>query len=326
MKKFMKACVITAAVLCLLGLLLGVTAGSIRGREAISKAVETVTGGKVTVSMDDIKGWGIMVGDRVGDIAQLVDNGVNYDLGDSSMFEHSYKIYKGNVSKYCPGSGIENLDVKVGGCVFETKTSGDGKFYIEVTNSHKFQGYVKDDTLYIKASSGAKTWNRIGSCSITLYVPEDFEFESVEMELGAGVMEFSNLRALDEISLEVGAGQIVIDKVKSPSLELEIGAGEIQLKGMEAGKLSAEIGMGNFTAKGSASEDVDIKCSMGNVDLKLSGSEQSFNYSIECAMGNVDLGGSSYSGLAKEKNIQNGADKTMEIECSMGNITVKFDN
>lgn len=319
MKKFMKGCAVTAAVLFLLGLLLAIAGGTARGSAAISEVVQKVTGGRVNVNFGDVKDWGITIADSIDSL------GVNYDIGDSSMFEHSYKIYKGDVSKYCPGTGIENLDIEVGGCVFETKASKDDSFYIEVAKAYKFQGYVKGSTLYIKASNGAKTWNKIGSCTITLYVPRDFMFGTVDMEMGAGVMEFSDLRAGDCISIEVGAGQIVIDNIQSNEIELEIGAGEIELKNMEVwGKLTAEIGMGNFEANGVVMGDADIECAMGNVDLELSGSETSYNYTVECAMGNIDIGDHSYSGLAKETSINNGAGNTIEIECAMGNVTVSF--
>lgn len=340
MKKFMKGCAITAAVLCLLGLLLATAAGTARGSQAISEVVAKVTGGRVSVNLGDIKDWGIILRERVseattevGDVIEQIEEvdavegtHVHYDIHDSSMFEHSYKIYKGDVDKYCPGTGIENLDIEVGGCILETEVSNDDNFYIEVEKAYKFQGYVKDQTLYIKASSGAKSWNKLGSTVVTLYVPEYFKFGTVDVEMGAGMLEFSDLRAGDLISLEVGAGQIAVDHIESNSLELEIGAGEIVLDDMEVwGELTAEIGMGNLEACGIVSADASIECSMGNVDLKLKDSEESYNYVLECAMGNIDIGNNSYSGLAKEKDINNrGAERTIKIECAMGNVTVSF--
>lgn len=314
--------------MCLLGLLLAIAAGTARGSAAISEVVRRVTGGRVTVNFDDVKDWGIMIHDQIAsESVTITDWGVNYDINEHSMFEHSHKIYKGDVSKYCPGTGIQNLDIEVGGCVLETKVSADDKFYIEVTKAYKFQGYVDDDTLYIKASNGAKTWNKMGSCTITLYVPRDFMFGTVDVELGAGVLEFSDLRAGDCISFEVGAGQIMVDNIRSDELELEIGAGEIKLKNMEVyEELSVEVGMGNFEANGVIMGDADIQCSMGNVNLELAGSEQNYNYNIECAMGNIDLGNRSYSGLAKEMSINNNAGVTIELQCAMGNISVTFDN
>lgn len=326
MKKFMKGCAITAAVLCLSGLLLAIAGGTARGSAAISEVVRKVTGGRVTVNFDDVKDWGVMINDKI-DSAVITDWGVNYDINDRSMFAHSQKIYKGDVPRYCLGTDVENLDIEVGGCILETKTSKDDSFYIEVNKAYKFQGYVEDDTLYIKASNGAKTWNKMGSCTITLYVPRNFGFENVDIEMGAGVLEVSDLLAGDCISLEVGAGQIVIDNIQSNTLELEIGAGEIKLKNMDVyEELSAEVGMGNFEANGVVMGKADIQCAMGNVDLELAGGETSYNYIVECAMGNIDIGNHSYSGLAKEMSINNNAGVTIELECAMGNITVTFDN
>lgn len=328
MKKFMKGCAITAAVLCLLGLLLAIAGGTARGSAAISEVVRKVTGGRVTVNIEDVKDWGVMINDKIDNI-EIGDWGwdVNYDINEHSIFEHSHKIYKGDVAKYSLGSDVEDLDIEVGGCILEKKTSGDGNFYIEVTKAYKFQGYVEDSTLYIKASNGAKTWNQMGSCCITLYVPKDFRFREVDVEMGAGVMQLSDLYASESISLQVGAGQIVIDDIQGNEIDLEIGAGEIELKGMEVwGELSAEVGMGNLEVSGSVMGDAHIECAMGNVSLGLAGSEQNYNYSLECAMGNIDIGNRSYSGLAKEMSINNNAGVTVEIECAMGNVTVSFGN
>lgn len=318
MKKFMKNCAIAAAALFLVGLLLAIAGSTARGSEAISEVVQKVTGGRVKVNMGDVEEWGVTIVDKIDSL------GVDYGIDEHSMFEHSHKIYKGNVSKYCPGTGIEDLDIEVGGCILETKKSKDDNFYIEVSKANKFQGYVKDSTLYIKASNGAQLWNKMGSCTITLYVPEDFGFGNVEVELGAGVMNFSGLLAGDYISLEADAGQIVIDDISANTLDLEVGAGEIELKNMEVADLHAQIGMGNFEASGTVLGAADIECGMGNVDLTLTGRETAYNYELECAMGNIDIGSHSYSGLAKEKSIDNGAEVTIDLECAMGNITVSF--
>ena len=317
--------------MCLLGLLLAIAGGTARGSAAISEVVRKVTRGRVTVNFDDVKDWGVMIHDTIEsatntiESATITDWGVNYDINEHSMFEHSHKIYKGDVPKYCLGDDVADLDIEVGGCILETKTSKDNSFYVEVTKAYKFQGYVEDATLYIKASNGAQTWNKMGSCTITLYVPRDFWFEDVDIEMGAGVLEFSDLLASDCISLEVGAGQIVIDNICSNELELEIGAGEIVLKNMDVYKeLSAEVGMGNFEANAVVMGDAEIQCSMGNVNLELAGSEQNYNYNIECAMGNIDLGNRSYSGLAREMSINNNAGVTVDIQCAMGNVSVSF--
>ena len=65
---------------------------------------------------------------------------------------------------------------------------------------------------------------------------------------------------------------------------------------------------------------------MGNVEMKLEGGEKDFNYRLEGSMGNIDLGRESYSGFSNEVVLNNGADKEMQVECSMGNISIRFHN
>lgn len=305
MKKFMKRCAITASVLFLAGLLLAVAGGSARGSDGINEAVRRVLPeGPVRVELGDIT-----------------------DAFRSPMFSGTYTIFSDNVPKYCPGEGIEDLDIQVGGCNFETRVSEDDKFYIEAKKVHKLQGYVENGTLCIRVFDGEKTWNKPESCSITLYVPEGFSFGAVDVEIGAGNLSFTNLCAGDYISMEVGAGKISADGIRSNELELEVGAGKIELRDMEVwGKCSAEIGMGSFEGRGTLMGDVDIECAMGSVELELSDSEKSFDYTLECAMGNIALGNKRYSGIAEEKDILNGAHRTMSVECAMGSVRVSFDS
>lgn len=322
MKKFMKGCLIAALVLCVIGVVLAVAGGSVRGSAAISEMVEKVTGGRVHLNLGNGDGWGLNLDGQI--VENITGLDVNYNVNDASMFNSDFEILKGDVSKYCPGTGIENLSIEVGGCVLETKTSKDDNFYIEAEKAYKFQGYVEDNTLHIKSSSGARNWSRVGSCVITLYVPEDFCFAKAEIEMGAGAMKLSKLHAEGDIFLEVGAGQIVLDQVQGGKVDCSIGAGQIELKGMKVNELTAEIGMGELAAEGEILGDAVVECSMGNVELQVKGSQKDFNYIVACAMGNVDLGSDSYSGVSNEKTIENGASKQMSVKCAMGNITVVF--
>jgi len=96
------------------------------------------------------------------------------------------------------------------------------------------------------------------------------------------------------------------------------------LKQFEAGKLNAEVGMGSLEASGDIRSNANLECAMGSIDLKLAGKETDFNYNFEGAMGSVTVGKSEYSGIAQERSVDNDAAKDLELECSMGSITVKF--
>lgn len=324
MKKFMKVCAVLALIMIVLGAVLGAAGSTAAGRTTISQVVDTVTGGRVQVRF---LGWGlpsVEVGDMKVDVGDITTGfGVNYNIGDASMFSKDHDILSGDVEKYCPGSGIRNLEVTVGGCHFETKTSEDGSVYLEVDNARKFQGYVEGDTLYVRATmrNGVALFEE--KSQVILYLPENYSFDEVEIDMGAGEMEFDRLKA-EEALLEVGAGRIVLKEAQAGKLTVEVGAGQIELKDMTVETLEAEIGMGEFLAGGVINGDASVECSMGNVEMRIEGREEDFNYRLEGAMGNIDLGRQSYGGFAEERDIDNHADKTMEVECSMGNISIKF--
>ena len=313
MKKFMKGCAITALCLIVIGFTFATVAGTVRGRTTIQNVVESVTGGRIHFDLADLfDEWGLNMSD-----------GLNYNIADNIGFSNRYNIFSGSIDKYSLGSDINKLDIEVGACGFTTKTSGDDNFYLEVENAGKFQGYVESGTLYIKSSVNAKRWTGTNACRIILYVPEGAYFENAEIEVGAGGLEFDGLIA-DSVNLEVGAGQITLSDIQINDLEASVGMGQITLKDMSVENLDAEVGMGQFTAEGLITGDAAVECAMGNVSLKLDGSQQDFNYELSKAMGNVTLGRESSSGFASERYINNNADKTMDIECSMGNVIIQF--
>lgn len=314
MKKFMKGCAIAALILIVLGAFLASLAGSIKGRTTINEVVEAVTGGRVHLGFNDIQDWNVTVDDF-----DLVD----YEIGDAVSFDKEHEILQGDIGMYSLGKDFSSLDIEVGGCAFEAKASPDDNFYIEVKKAGKFQAYVEDGVLYIIETTSS--WNMGGNktCKIVFYIPENYRFDSVDMELGAGTLKLDALQA-DEASLTVGAGQIELKEVSAGQLELEVGAGRIEVKHMAVEELDAEVGMGELTAEGSVGSGAAIDCSMGNVEIKLDGSKEDFNYEIDGAMGNIDIGKESYSGFSQSRSIDNGAERTVQVSSSMGNITLRF--
>ena len=158
---------------------------------------------------------------------------------------------------------------------------------------------------------------------ITLYLPEAYYFDNVYADVGAGSLEFTELNAADAC-LEGGAGYIGVDCGRFEHLNASVGAGVVSFTGIEVTNLDIEAGMGECAVEGAVYGDAWVECSMGNVEMTLVGNERDFNYYLQGSMGNIDVGSESLHGFGHEKYIDNNAAKTMDIECSMGNITVDF--
>ncbi len=313
MKKFMKVCGITALIFLVLGIVLAAVAGTVRGRIAIAQAVEAVTGGRFHV---DFGGW--------WDWGSLPD--VDYDIDDATDFDSRHDILEEDVPRLCLGEEVSTLDIEAGGCMFQTAKSPDGSFYVEASDTGRFQAYLENGILYIRVTAGSRRWigwGNMETCQVRLYVPEGYRFQEAEIELGAGILEFQELNA-DQAFLRVGAGEIKVDGLTADSLKTEVGMGRIELYRLNVKGLEAEIGMGELAVRGTLDGNADIECSMGNVDMELTGRQEDFNFELSGAMGSIGLESSRYNGLGMTRSIDNGAGKKIDAECSAGNITISF--
>ena len=324
MKKFMKGCAIAAFIMIVLGLGFALVAGTVRGSAAITEVVERVTGKRIHINLGwDRLPFGIYIEDD-----WFGDSDWNYKLGDIGIFDNDHEVLKGDEATIHPDSDaeIKELDIELGGCSFETHTSDTGEFYVKTSGMGKIQVYEKKGKLYIKSvNTHVILPFNLGTNfgKIILYVPEDYYCEKVKIELGAGEMTFDDLNA-EKISMEVGAGVIRCKGISAQELEASVGMGQIELSKMDVDKLEAEVGMGEFVGSGAIGSSAKLECAMGNIELTLDGSSQDYNYKLEAAAGNVDIGRESFSGLATERRLNNNAERTLEIECSMGNISVQF--
>lgn len=321
MKKFMKGCAYTALVLIAVGLVLALWATAVEGTHAISKFVRDVTGGYVSLDVSE------MSEEIASDIEENIvgDMGDGFDIDADSLFSEEYDMITGDFPKTRIASGeVRNLDIEVGGSVLTLKESEDDSFYLEGTKTGKMQGYEESGTLHIKALRGAKKWNDAEACKIILYVPKDYSFAEVEVELGAGQISLGSITA-ESIDVETGAGQLLADSIKAEEVNISVGAGEMIVETMEAAVLDAEIGMGRFKAYGDITREGSIECAMGSAELVLMGAQEDYNYTMDCVAGNIDIGTESYSEALQEKTVDNHGAKWLELSCAMGNIEIDFD-
>lgn len=320
MKKILKICGIIILLLLLAGIILGVIGWVTKGPEGMQEVVDSVTGGKISLNLEPLENLGFLIQDGLDEL-----DSVDYDINDATNFSPEHEILTGQVDKYCIGENVQKLDIQTGGSEFRVEASGDNSFYIEATNVGKLQTYMEEGALIVRTTSGSQKWNDIKGDKITLYVPESFHYSDICMELGAGKMDVSGLDA-DHILLKAGAGQINAEQLTAQVLEANVGIGQITMNNITVQNLDAEVGAGGMTVKGTVKGDAGVKCSMGSLDLRLAGSETDFNYHLIGTMGNISLAGQDYNGVGMQRDIDNGAGKSLTAECAMGSIVIRFED
>lgn len=310
MKKFITFCFVIAMVLIIVGSALYML-GRKDGRQEMDELLSEIGG--------DWVNWDNQVIDSLG-----FDTGT-YDINESSMFSDDYVVWNGDVDMQmiCQGS-ISELNLEIGGSMMEIKNSDDGNAYIEGENVGKMQAYAEGGVLYVKSVRPSNLLDEIKNSTITLYLPEDTtSLQLLDVSLGAGQLKLKHL-AVQNIAASIGAGQLLMEDMDLGTLKLSLGAGELRADDVTVESLEASIGAGNMEFSGGIYKSAEISCSMGNVSMDLEGDKEDFNYQLSCVAGNMDIDGEHFAGAAMDRSIDNGAAKTMEIDCSMGNVEVDF--
>lgn len=307
MKKFMKFCFVLALVLIVVGGLFYMIGRRAGGRQEMDELLTEIGGGWVDFDWEDY---------NIGF--------TGYDIDDVSMFHESYTIWKGDVEKQMIYQGnVEELNLEIGGSMVEVKNSQDGNIYIEGSSLGKMQAYVEEGVLYVKSVRPANLMEEIKNSSITLYLPEDCTLERLDLSLGAGQLKLGDM-VVQDMTASVGAGQLLMTNVTLGALDVSLGAGELRTQDVTVQTLAASIGAGNMDFTGAVNESAEISCNMGNVNMSLTGNKQDFNYQLSCVAGSMKVDGDVFGGAAVDRDIDNGADKYMQISCSMGNVEVDF--
>lgn len=320
MKKFTKFCLIMIMALCVVGaLLVGIGVNTL-GWDKIASMAEEGSDGIL-----HLKDGFYFDGESFAQIGKKLKINAKFNIEDSSMFDKSEDIWEGNRKKTkITDDSVDELKLEAGGCHFRIMLSDDDAYYIEYEGEGKSQAYMDGNDLYIKVLNASDfDFSNEENC-FTLYVPTGASFSNVDVDLGAGEMHLDGLQA-DEMKIDLGAGQIVAGDLSADNIKISVGAGDVELQGAVLGTVKIEVGAGNCSIEGKVFEDIKAECAMGNITLELEGDEEDFDYELECVSGNLKVGDTEYSGLSSSKEVDNNANKKMDLQCVMGNIEVDFE-
>lgn len=326
MKKFTKFCLITALLLFIFGCafccICGFMGGFVQVEEQTRGRVQFYPPGGfvwgysgVIWDWDDIPGWD-----------KLLNAPAEYTRTDYS------------------GSEVSDLEIEIGGADLVIQESEDDYIWIKNESNRNVRYGMSGQTFELYDRTKTRFWNHSMSGTIYLYLPKEISFENIDLLIGAGRLDSIALTA-DEIELEAGAGTFAMEGltgndisvnvgagtatmgyIEADELSVAVGAGKIDIQDSRVQEMSLEVGMGDINMSGAITGNSDLECGMGNINITLDGEEEDYNYNIESALGNVQIGDSKYSGMATEKYKDNNARYDMDVECSMGNITIHFEN
>lgn len=218
------------------------------------------------------------------------------------------------------GENIENLKLDLDRSSIKIYTHEEEDFRIAAQNAKDYF-HIKENgnTLLLEDHRGT---HRKNALILEIYVPER-TLKKIELDLGAAKLYVENFHT-EKLEMDLGAGEGQIDKIEAEKAEVELGAGELQLGSLNVPEKAAlGVGTGLLEVGSFTGGDLDLECGVGNLDIRIQGKETDYNYTLSCGIGEITLNSDEYSGLGREKIINNNAKKDISMECGIGNITLK---
>lgn len=230
-----------------------------------------------------------------------------------------------------PVSEIRELEFDLGAAEIVIKENADTEnISVQLLRGKEkyYNTRLKDGELLVEYGKNQRNFQLNGNHAIVrILIPAGTSFDDIDMNVGACSAKFdvSDITCRD-LNIAVGAGTMKVNGFTvTEEMDVEVGAGELIIEGGEYTDVDMECGVGNIEMKGTLNRNLTAECGMGNVSILLNGKEEDYNYTMECSMGNLEMNGNTYSGFGGKESVTNpGAKGTIDLECSMGNLDLNF--
>lgn len=102
-----------------------------------------------------------------------------------------------------------------------------------------------------------------------------------------------------------------------------LGAGYLKIDNIVANQIGLDVGAGSLEGNVLPMNFMETNCDMGNIEVTVGSNKEAYNYVVSVTAGQASIDDEVYS-IAKRKTIDNDSDKTIEVDVTMGNISLLF--
>lgn len=155
---------------------------------------------------------------------------------------------------------------------------------------------------------------------IVVYVPENQEFDELNIEMGVGAVSIEDIKT-DTFTVECGVGSLSCENVWADYAIIQGGVGSVDCDNVTFKGLEVTGGVGDVDIQGDISGKSEISAGMGNFTLTLNGNKEDYNYKVETALGPIYIDGEKTSDIDLYNNSH---DNLIDVEGGIGTVHVKF--
>ena len=209
-----------------------------------------------------------------------------------------------------------NLDIKSSNLQIKT---GD-KFEVKTNNSNiKYSN--ENGSIKIKEDK-SKNWffGKIDIGELIIYIPENMkQIDEVKINIGAGTVFIEQLNTKN-LYLDLGAGNVEIDKLTvSEESKINGGAGNININSGEIANVDLDLGVGNTKIKSDITGNSNINTGVGELNLYLSLDADNYKINVNKGLGKITFNNDK---ILDDTIIGNG-ENYIKISGGVGNINIE---
>lgn len=210
---------------------------------------------------------------------------------------------------------VNELDVEVGALNFVVKKEGDS---FSLSKHEYIEFFVDDDKLVIKEKN--RKWFERVEGSVMLIIPEDYDFDEIDIESGGGKVEINELNARN-MDLELGAGALVLNKVNvTGKADIDGNTGKVEIKNGNFNNIDCKVDVGSLKFFGKITGSSSFETSVGSCDVKLIGDSKVYIIDAFKGLGDFIIG----NYIINEDTIFGVGKTRIKINGGIGGVVVKF--
>lgn len=208
------------------------------------------------------------------------------------------------------------LDIEIKYSNFKIKLGE--KFEVQ-TNNDNIEVNQKNNKLKIIEKQSNWFWRNSNEEELIVYIPENIEFEKVNIETGAGRVNIEEIKA-EKLKLNLGAGETIINNIISDNVDIDGGVGKFTIENGTINNLDFDLGIGETTINAKITGNNKIDTGIGSLKLNIDGNIEDYKFKVEKGIGNIKLNGKQVS---NNEIIGNG-ENVIDIDGGIGEIIINF--
>ena len=260
---------------------------------------------------------GIML--RIFNIGGNIIGGVNNKGGAIVEEEGTIESYE-NIEKIYIRHGVGSLIVQSGETEHVT-------VYVEGQDKNDYKIRTSGNTLNIEKQGQIFNffnfnWDNDLNSRVVVTLPGDKILEDLDIDAGAGELLIEEFTS-NKLSLDAGAGTVRINNVEAYEVDINGGAGEMVFSDVVFANSDISCGVGLVEFNGKLLNDNDISAGVGELNLRIHGKRDDYDVNIEKALGKIRIDGQEYGSYdIKQSNSQH----TLNIDGGVGSINISFED